>query len=41
MKMDADGLVIVKYHSYLRKMTRYNPTRGGEIYPKRWQFCTC
>ena len=20
---------IVKYHAYLRKMTRYNPTRGG------------
>lgn len=20
----------VKYHAYLRKMTRYNPTRGGE-----------
>lgn len=22
---------IVKYHAYLRKMTRYNPTRGGEL----------
>ena len=21
--------IIVKYHAYLRKMTRYNPTRGG------------
>lgn len=24
---------IVKYHAYLRKMTRYNPTRGGEFLP--------
>lgn len=23
--------IIVKYHAYLRKMTRYNPTRGGKI----------
>ena len=30
-KMDqrADSLDAVKYHAYLRKMTRYNPTRGG------------
>ncbi len=21
----------VKYHAYLRKMTRFNPTRGGEL----------
>lgn len=40
----ADGLVgiternadisvfIVKYHAYLRKMTRYNPTRGGPFH---------
>lgn len=26
----ADNLKLVKYHAYLRKMTRYNPTRGGE-----------
>ncbi len=25
----------VKYHAYLRKMTRYNPTRGGESDPDR------
>jgi large subunit ribosomal protein L13Ae len=25
----------VKYHSYLRKMTRYNPTRGGTSIPGR------
>lgn len=30
----ADPRRIVKYHSYLRKMTRYNPTRGGEQYPE-------
>ena len=24
------SLTIVKYHAYLRKMTRYNPTRGGK-----------
>jgi hypothetical protein len=24
-------LSTVKYHAYLRKMTRYNPTRGGMI----------
>lgn len=24
------SLDTVKYHAYLRKMTRYNPTRGGE-----------
>lgn len=24
---------IVKYHSFLRKMTRFNPTRGGKISP--------
>ena len=23
----------VKYHAYLRKMTRYNPTRGGMLNP--------
>jgi large subunit ribosomal protein L13Ae len=23
---------IVKYHAYLRKMTRYNPTRGGPFH---------
>lgn len=28
--MIADSMDIVKYHAYLRKMTRYNPTRGGE-----------
>lgn len=26
----TDSLDTVKYHAYLRKMTRYNPTRGGE-----------
>ena len=25
------GSIIVKYHAYLRKMTRYNPTRGGKL----------
>jgi large subunit ribosomal protein L13Ae len=24
--------LIVKYHAYLRKMTRYNPTRGGPFH---------
>jgi hypothetical protein len=24
------GDITVKYHAYLRKMTRYNPTRGGK-----------
>ena len=24
-------MIIVKYHAYLRKMTRYNPTRGGKL----------
>lgn len=28
--MNADHTDTVKYHAYLRKMTRYNPTRGGE-----------
>lgn len=27
--IDADSLP-VKYHAYLRKITRYNPTRGGK-----------
>lgn len=30
---NADRSVfIVKYHAYLRKMTRYNPTRGGPFH---------
>lgn len=33
MGADLDG-IIVKYHAYLRKMTRYNPTRGGKLYHK-------
>ena len=37
--MKADLVMItVKYHAYLRKMTRYNPTRGGKehsISPRR------
>lgn len=24
-------VLIVKYHAYLRKITRFNPTRGGKI----------
>lgn len=32
-KRNADRSVfIVKYHAYLRKMTRYNPTRGGPFH---------
>jgi hypothetical protein len=27
---DIDVRDIVKYHAYLRKITRFNPTRGGE-----------
>jgi hypothetical protein len=34
---DSSGIT-VKYHAYLRKMTRYNPTRGGERSPQHcWQ----
>jgi ribosomal protein uL13 len=29
---DTHFAVIVKYHAYLRKMTRYNPTRGGPFH---------
>ena len=25
-------LLVVKYLAYLRKMTRYNPTRGGKLF---------
>jgi hypothetical protein len=28
-KTRANIGLTVKYHAYLRKMTRYNPTRGG------------
>jgi hypothetical protein len=29
-KQGADNRDTVKYHAYLRKATRFNPTRGGE-----------
>ena len=33
-ELNADvALPTVKYHAYLRKMTRYNPTRGGTSAP--------
>jgi hypothetical protein len=36
MEFKADlFMIIVKYHAYLRKMTRYNPTRGGRLSPYR------
>jgi hypothetical protein len=31
----------VKYHAYLRKMTRYNPTRGGMISIPASQLSVC
>lgn len=31
--MEITNCRTVKYHAYLRKMTRYNPTRGGESQP--------
>lgn len=33
VELKANFLDTVKYHAYLRKMTRYNPTRGGESIP--------
>lgn len=32
-------VIIVKYLAYLRKMTRYNPTRGGALYPSSQATC--
>ena len=34
----ADNVTTVKYLAYLRKMTRYNPTRGG-LQPKSLLSC--
>jgi ribosomal protein uL13 len=28
----TDTIITVKYHAYLRKITRYNPTRGGPFH---------
>jgi hypothetical protein len=33
--------ITVKYHAYLRKMTRYNPTRGGKIISPRFDVGWC
>lgn len=37
------AMAAVKYHAYLRKMTRYNPTRGGksDIWPLLWLQMRC
>ena len=29
---------LVKYQAFLRKQTRYNPTRGGEFYPHTFGY---